>query len=142
MSTMNGEFYAPPVALSKVRMILQFHKMFEVPIGAHPKLLDDIARRRRETLIEEELNELKEASAADNLVGIADALGDLLYVVYGAAIEYGIPIDEVFEEIHRSNMTKLWPDGTVHKREDGKVLKPPTYSPADLQGIINWNGRH
>lgn len=60
----------------------------------------------------------------------------MLYVVYGAAVTYGIDLEPIFDEIHRSNMSKLWPDGTVQKREDGKVLKPPTYSPADLEPIL------
>ncbi len=124
--------------MNKIEAVKEFHKLFDVPIGTHPKLLNLSAAKRREQLIEEEWVELIEARELGNIIEIADALGDLLYVVYGAAIEYGIPIDEVFEEIHRSNMTKLWPDGTVHKREDGKVLKPPTYSPANLEKIINY----
>lgn len=51
-------------------------------------------------------------------------------------MEWGIPLDDVFAEVHRSNMTKIWPDGTVHKRGDGKILKPPTYSRPNLKPIL------
>jgi predicted HAD superfamily Cof-like phosphohydrolase len=87
-------------------------------------------------LIREEWEEFAEASRVCDVTGAADALADLLYVVYGAALEWGIPLDDVFVEVHRSNMSKVWPDGTVHYREDGKVLKPPTYSPADVAKVL------
>jgi predicted HAD superfamily Cof-like phosphohydrolase len=57
---------------------------------------------------------------------------DSLYVIIGTAVSYGIDIERVFDEVHRSNMTKVWPDGTVHYDEHGKVLKPLTYSRADI----------
>lgn len=82
-------------------------------------------------LIEEELSELY---SADNIVEVADAIGDLLYVVLGAANAYGIDIEPIFNEIHRSNMSKFI-DG--HRREDGKWVKGPSYSPANLTPILN-----
>jgi predicted HAD superfamily Cof-like phosphohydrolase len=97
-----------------------------------------VVQRRvlRIKLINEEALEFEQASRSGDIVEVADALGDLLYVVYGAALEWGIPLDAVFTEIHRSNMTKVWPDGTVHYREDGKVLKPPSYSPANIAAVL------
>ena len=71
-----------------------------------------------------------------NLVNIAKELADILYVVYGTAAAYGIPIDDVFREVHRSNMSKLGDDGKPVYREDGKVLKGPNYTPADISKII------
>ena len=88
-------------------------------------------------LIEEEKKELFDEFAKTspenvNLVNVAKELADLLYVVYGTAAAYGIPIDDVYREVHKSNMSKLGEDGKPIYREDGKVLKGPNYKPADL----------
>lgn len=72
------------------------------------------------------------------LIEIADALTDLLYVVYGAGHAYGIDLDKCFAEVQRSNMSKLGEDGKAIKREDGKVLKGPNYSPPNLRKILNF----
>ena len=90
----------------------------------------------RVDLIDEELNELREATGKQDLVGIADALTDLLYVVYGAGHAYGINLDDCFAEVHRSNMSKLDDESQPIYREDGKVLKGPNYIPPDLGQII------
>ena len=95
----------------------------------------DVAALRVD-LIDEELNELREATGKQDLVGIADALTDLLYVVYGAGHAYGINLDECFAEVHRSNMSKLDDESQPIYREDGKVLKGPNYTPPDLAEII------
>ena len=95
----------------------------------------DVAALRVD-LIDEELNELREATGKQDLVGIADALTDLLYVVYGAGHAYGINLDECFAEVHRSNMSKLDEESQPIYREDGKVLKGPNYIPPDLGQII------
>lgn len=122
------------------KLVKEFHEKFGLTINERPTIPSnkDIVLRQR--LIDEETNELLVAgliSTRDvDIAEIADALGDLLYVVYGAAVTYGIDLEPVFNEIHRSNMSKLWPDGTVKKNEAGKVLKPPTYSPARLAEII------
>jgi predicted HAD superfamily Cof-like phosphohydrolase len=82
--------------------------------------------------------ELKEESAyTPDLVQAADAIGDVLVVTYGAANRLGVDAAAIFHEVHRSNLTKVWPDGTVHKREsDGKVVKPETYSPANIPAVL------
>ena len=85
-------------------------------------------------LIGEELEEYLEAN---DIVDIADAIGDLLYVVLGAACQHGIDIDPIFHEIHRSNMTKFI-DG--HRRADGKWIKGPSYTPANLLPILQRQG--
>lgn len=91
----------------------------------------------RHELIREELAELKQAHDKGDLIGIADALADLAYVVVGAAVAFGIPLDRVFDEVHRSNMSKLGEDGKPIYREDGKVLKGPNYTPPDIERSIS-----
>lgn len=91
-------------------------------------------------LVEEETAELRAAVEADDVIGIADALADLLYVTYGAALTFGIPIEAVFAEVHRSNMTKLDQDGAPIYRADGKVMKGPNYSPPVLLPILTAAG--
>jgi predicted HAD superfamily Cof-like phosphohydrolase len=87
-------------------------------------------------LIEEEWGELLAACAASDLIGAVDALGDLTYVIYGMAIEMGVNLDNILDEIQRSNMSKLGEDGQPIYRDDGKVLKGPNYSPPDLASIL------
>ena len=72
-----------------------------------------------------------------SLVEMVDAIGDILVVTYGAANACGVEVQPVWDEIQRSNLSKVWPDGTIHKREDGKVLKPDTYSAADISNVLN-----
>lgn len=91
-------------------------------------------------LIREENDELRGAFDAENIIEVADALGDLIYVVLGTAVACGIDLEPVFQEIHRSNRTKLIKDGdgnyTLTKNHLGKVLKPSTYEPPNLQPIL------
>ena len=90
----------------------------------------------RYELIREELEEMREALDTKDLVGIADALADLLYVVYGAGHSFGLDLDACFNEVHRSNMSKLDKNGKPIYREDGKVLKGEDYSPPDLKSTL------
>ena len=91
----------------------------------------------RSKLIIEEANEFKDACEKKDHVEIIDAICDLLYVTYGAAIAVGIDVDPFFNEVHRSNMSKLDPDtGKPIVRHDGKILKPPTYSPANISLLL------
>lgn len=97
--------------------------------------------RLRAALIEEELSELEDAFETGDLVAVSDALGDLLYVVYGCAEVFGIDMEPIFSEIHRSNMTKIGPQGVI-KADNGKILKPVGYTPPNLKKIIAeqiWN---
>ena len=87
-------------------------------------------------LISEELNELWDAFDARDIVEVADALTDILYVTYGAAHAFGIDIDKCFDEVQRSNMSKLGEDGKPIYREDGKVQKGPNYFKPDLKKIL------
>ena len=90
-------------------------------------------------LIQEELGELKDAivDGDGTLVDVADALSDLLYVVYGAGHSFGIDLDKCFTEVHRSNMSKLGEDGKPIYREDGKVLKGKNFTEPNLKEVLN-----
>jgi predicted HAD superfamily Cof-like phosphohydrolase len=117
-------------------LVHEFHEAFKLPIGTEPVLLDGDRTGLRYDLIREELEELADAQNSGDLVGIADALADLAYVVFGAAVEYGIDLDRVIREVHRSNMTKLGDDGKAIRREDGKVLKGPHYEPPNVAAAL------
>jgi predicted HAD superfamily Cof-like phosphohydrolase len=87
----------------------------------------------------EEHKELNKAIVSKDIPAIAKELCDLLYVVYGMGITFGIPVDECFAEVHRSNMSKLGPDGKPIYRADGKVLKGPDYFEPDLRKVLGLN---
>ena len=117
-------------------LVEDFMEAMGQEVNAVPTFPEYEIQRLRLDLIEEELDELHYAIDNKDMVEIADALGDLLYVVYGAGHAFGIDLDECFKEIHASNMSKLGPDGKPIKREDGKVLKPDTFFPPDLKSIL------
>ena len=104
-----------------------------------PALPDRKTAMLRLKLILEEYEELETAVEEQHLVGIADALTDILYVTYGAGHAFGINLDECFEEVHESNMSKLGPDGKPIYREDGKVMKGPDYREPDLRKVLKCN---
>ncbi len=116
--------------------VREFHTKFNHPVGESPTLLTDDQSNLRLELISEELEELRDGIANGDTVEIADALADLLYVVYGTAIAYGIPIDLCFREVHRSNMTKLGKNGKPIYRDDGKIIKGENYEKPDLKTIL------
>ena len=113
-------------------MVEAFHTKFEIVVQATPQDLNEETKELRVRLIQEEFDELKEAMASGNLAAVAKELADLLYVTYGTAVSYGIDMDPVFREVHRSNLSKIG----GYKRADGKWVKPPTYSPADIESIV------
>lgn len=120
----------------------EWHEKFAVLVNDHPTIPPGKVKELRKRLMEEELlDELIPAIDADDMVEIADALADTLYVVFGTAVSYGIDIEPIFDEVHRSNMTKVWPDGTVHYNEHGKVVKPDTYSPANIRPLLEKQRR-
>ena len=114
------------------KMVLEFHKEFDIHIAETPSIPDEKTQALRVRLIQEEFDELKEAFKKNDLPHIAKELADLLYVVYGTAISYGIDMEPVFQEVQRSNMSKVG----GYKREDGKWVKPATYSPANIAPIL------
>lgn len=158
------------------RMVADFHRTFRFDGATMPTMPSDMkVRHLRIRLIDEELNEFADANSKGDIIETADALADMLYVIYGACDVYGIDIEPVFEEVHRSNMSKLWthPEKTAHltkwghtppeelltfelvntpppeghilennyrsyiaRRPDGKVVKSPSYSPADIRSVL------
>jgi len=113
-----------------------FHRAFGQRIGEKPELPDVSERTLRMKLITEEFNELCDAEQDNDIVEIADALADIIYIALGTAVAYGIPLDTIFDEVHRSNMAKFV-DGKVIRREDGKVQKPEGWSPPDIKSILD-----
>jgi len=116
------------------KMVLEFHELFQLPINTTPKIVGKDLHYLRVGLIDEEFKELKEAMANKDLIKIADGLGDLLYVLYGTGISYGIDLAPIFAEIHRSNMSKGNPE--VVRAPNGKILKGENWSPPDLTSLL------
>lgn len=120
--------------------VQEFHDAFKIKSPDHATLSPLSEKNKdlhalRVNLIQEELDELKEALSENDIVEAADALGDLLYVVYGAACCFGLDMEPIFNEIHRSNMSKL-ENGKPIYRHDGKVLKGQNYTPPNLEPIV------
>ena len=113
-----------------------FMTTFGQEVKSKPEFPDLDTVNLRIELIREELQELVDACGARDIVEVADALTDILYVTYGAAHSFGIPIDACFKEVQRSNMSKLGEDGKPIYREDGKVMKGPGYSVPDIKNVL------
>ena len=109
-----------------------FMKTFGQDVKDKPSLSSDKINQLRISLIKEELDELKEAMNSKDLLEVADALTDLLYVTYGAGHAFGINLDKCFEEVQNSNMSKLGDDGKPIYNEFGKVMKGPNYFKPNL----------
>lgn len=122
--------------MNQYEMVKQFQTIFGANVGTTPSLPSTDERELRKKLLTEEYEELLEAEQNDDLVEIADALGDILYIVYGTAVSYGIPINDIFEEIHNSNMSKLDEHGKPIYREDGKILKSDRYFKPDIKKFL------
>jgi predicted HAD superfamily Cof-like phosphohydrolase len=120
--------------LSQVR---EFHEKFLHPVSDKPTLA--VNEELRYNLMKEENDEYLEAAKEGDLVGVADALADKLYILCGTILAHGMQnlIGEVFDEIQRSNMSKLGSDGSPVYREDGKIMKGPNYTPPDLKYIVS-----
>ena len=116
--------------------VKDFHQAFGHRVGEKPELPSADERCLRIKLLEEEFLEYMQGEGKDDIVEIADALADLIYIACGTAVSYGIPLDKVFAEVHRSNMAKLV-DGKVLRREDGKIQKPEGWTPPDIEGVLN-----
>ena len=108
-------------------MVQEFHEVFGAYIAERPELATADVRELRIKLLEEEFNEYKAGVADGSLLEIADAIADMIYIALVSAISYCIPIDEVFDAVHRSNMSKLGEDGKPMRRADGKILKGSGY---------------
>ena len=121
---------------SNFEKVGDFMEAFGQRVEMEPTWPDFNTRELRLELIQEELDELSDAVADRDMIQIADALTDLLYVVYGAGHAFGIDLDECFQEVHSSNMSKLGPNGKPIHREDGKVMKGPGFFEPDLENIL------
>ena len=116
-------------------MVRDFHTAFGQRVGTKPELPDANERLLRMNLMTEEYREYNNAEANNDMTNLAVELADIIYIACGTAVSYGIPLDEVFNAIHKANMDKLV-DGKVIRREDGKIKKPDGWQPADIEGIL------
>jgi predicted HAD superfamily Cof-like phosphohydrolase len=122
----------------QLKAVEQFHNAFGQENGKYPRPLDEHEFNLRHSLMQEENDEYLEACFKNSLVEIADALGDQLYILCGTILKHGMQhvIEDVFNEIQASNMSKLGDDGKPVLREDGKILKGPGYFRPDLSKFI------
>ncbi|CAM1343998.1 pyrophosphohydrolase domain-containing protein [Tenacibaculum amylolyticum] len=123
----------------KIQAVKAFHEAFGLGVKETPTVaIGEDRKLLRFNLMKEENEEYLEAVKNNDLVETADALGDMLYILCGTIIEHGMQykIDEVFEEIQRSNMSKLGADGKPIHREDGKVMKGPNYFKPNIKEVL------
>lgn len=123
----------------KIKAVQDFHEAFGLGVRNDPTAsLPEEKLQLRFNLMAEENEEYLEAAQNGDLIEVADALGDMLYILCGTILEHGMQhkIEEVFEEIQRSNMSKLGHDGKPIYREDGKVMKGPNYFKPDIEAIL------
>ena len=128
------------VMKNKIEAVKAFHSAFKIGHRETPKADLGIDKNTlRFNLMKEENEEYLEAANNNDLVEVADALGDMLYILCGTIIEHGVQykIEEVFDEIQRSNMSKLGKNGEPIYREDGKVLKGPNYFKPNIKSILD-----
>ena len=122
--------------MSNFKSVKKFMETFGQEIKDKANFPDEKIQNLRVSLIEEELLELKDAIKNKDIKEVADALTDILYVTYGAGHSFGIDLDKCFDEVQRSNMSKLGEDGKPIYNENGKVLKGPNYFKPDLTKFI------
>ena len=122
--------------ISNFEKVGDFMEAFGQEVLCIPTIPDFNLAALRLDLIEEEVQELRDGLGKQSMLEIADALTDILYVVYGAGHSFGIDLDDCFHEVHRSNMTKLGEDGRPMYRDDGKVMKGPNYEEPDLDQFV------
>ena len=123
--------------MSNFNKVKNFMKTFGQEVKTKPSFSTNKINGLRYDLINEELEELKVAIKNNDLLEVADALTDILYVTYGAGHAFGIDLDKCFEEVQNSNMSKLGEDGKPIYNESGKVMKGPNYFKPDLTKFIN-----
>jgi predicted HAD superfamily Cof-like phosphohydrolase len=122
----------------KIKSVAKFHEVFKIGNADQVKLIDEKDYTLRYNLIKEENEEYLDACKNGDIVEIADALGDQLYILFGTILKHGLEhkIEEVYDEIHRSNMSKLDENGLPIFREDGKILKSNLYFKPDIKKIL------
>ncbi len=124
--------------ISTIKSVEEFHETFKIGNAVQQTLINEKDYTLRFNLIKEENEEYLEACKNNDIVEIADALGDQLYILCGTILKHGLQhkIEEVFNEIHRSNMSKLDENGNPIYREDGKILKSNNYFRPDIKKIL------
>ncbi|MBS1638017.1 MAG: nucleoside triphosphate pyrophosphohydrolase family protein [Bacteroidetes bacterium] len=125
--------------LHKIMSVHEFHEVFKIGNADDMKTIDERDYMLRYNLLKEENEEYLEAAQRGDIVEVADALGDILYIAFGTLLKHGLhhKIDEVFDEIHRSNMSKLDENGQPIFREDGKIMKSALYFKPDIKSILD-----
>ena len=122
--------------MTNFQKVKNFMETFGQEVKIKPSLSSDKINKLRYNLIKEELNEFKQALDNNDLLEVADALTDILYVTYGAGHAFGINLDACFEEVQNSNMSKLGNDGKPIYNDQGKVMKGPNYFKPNLSKFI------
>ena len=123
--------------MSNFNKVGTFMKTFGQEVKTKPSFSSDKINKLRIDLIKEELDELQEAMENNDLLEVADALTDILYVTYGAGHAFGIDLDKCFDEVQNSNMSKLGENGEPIYNESGKVIKGPNYFKPDLSKFVS-----
>ena len=123
--------------MSNFNKVGTFMKTFGQEVKSKPSFSTDKINKLRVDLIKEELDELQEAMKNNDLLEVADALTDILYVTYGAGHAFGIDLDKCFDEVQNSNMSKLGENGEPIYNESGKVMKGPKYFKPDLSKFVS-----
>ena len=124
------------VSKTEFDMVKEFHESFGHPAPKEVTIGDEGLWNFRMMLIQEELLELTEGIKQSDIGEIADALADLVYVVLGSAVSIGLNFNDIFAEVHRSNMSKLGPDGKPIFNEHGKIIKPEGWQAPDIHKYI------
>ena len=123
--------------MSNFNKVGTFMKTFGQEVKMKPSFSSDKINKLRIDLIKEELDELQEAMKNNDLLEVADALTDILYVTYGAGHAFGVDLDKCFDEVQNSNMSKLGENGEPIYNESGKVMKGPNYFKPDLSKFVS-----
>ena len=123
--------------MSNFNKVGTFMKTFGQEVKTKPSFSSDKINKLRINLIKEELDELQEAMKNNDLLEVADALTDILYVTYGAGHAFGVDLDKCFDEVQNSNMSKLGENGEPIYNESGKVMKGPNYFKPDLSKFVS-----
>ena len=122
--------------MTNFQKVKKFMETFGQEVKSRPSFSSDKINMLRYNLIKEELDEFKQALDKNDLLEVADALTDILYVTYGAGHAFGINLDACFEEVQNSNMSKLGHDGKPIYNDQGKVMKGPNYFTPDLSKFV------
>ena len=128
------------IPATNFEQVMEFHRKFGDPPTLIPSVPTDEVQELRWRLLDEEYLEVSDELGKPeiNIYALAKEIADLLYVTYGLGLAFGLDMDAVFAEVHRSNMSKLGPDGKPILREDGKFLKGPNYTPADIETVVDF----